>query len=69
MHTANKVEQKFIYITFILPHSTFQRVRRVFLTVEVYPENTSLSPGYNWPNVVDGGRPIIGSALWTVGQH
>ena len=57
MHTANKVEQKFIYITFILPYSTF------FLTVEVYPENTSLSPGYNWPNVVDGGRPITGSAL------
>ena len=50
MHTAN------IYIIFILPCSILQRVRQISQTVDVYPENTSLSPyaGLILARVVDG---------------
>ena len=44
MHTANKLANKNIYVTFILPCSSLQRVRQISVTVDVYPENTSLSP-------------------------
>ena len=61
MHTANKLAKKFIYATFILPCSSLQRVRQISQTVDVYPENTSLSPnaGIILARVVDGGPTLI----------
>ena len=60
MHTANKLAKKFIYVTFILPSSSLQRVRQISQTVDVYPENTSPSPnaGIILARVVDGGPTL-----------
>ena len=60
MHTANKVAKKFIYITFILPCPSLQKARRISQTVDVYWEDTSLSPnsGIILARVVDGGPTI-----------
>ena len=60
MHTANKSAKKCICITFILPYSSLQRVRRISQTVDVNPENTSLSPNAEiiLARVVDGGPAL-----------
>ena len=52
--------KKFIYIIFILPCSSIQRVRRISQNVDVYPENTSLSlnAGIILARVVDGGPTL-----------
>ena len=60
MHTANKLTTTFIYVTFILPCSSLERVRQIFKTVDVYAENTSLSPnaGIILARIVDGGPTL-----------
>ena len=60
MHTANKLSIFFFYFIFILPCSSLQRVSQISQTVDVYPENTSLSPnaGIILARVVDGGPTL-----------
>ena len=58
MHTANKLAKKLIYITFILPCSSLQRVRRISQTVDVYPENTVFPQCLDNIDGVDGGPTL-----------